>query len=165
MKIIIILSTMAACAALAPHANIGRMSFPSSHQLNINSIQPQSGCNFTRLGKIKKSMTLSPSEISANPVINEGAAMNILQFILFITVASLMRLPSISSFTTNALRIFPQRQMLDYEPKCLWWIGSFIIPPWYLIMVYSVGSFDHLQVVVAGVQIQTWLYHVPHHRF
>ena len=138
MKIIIILSTMAACAAFAPHANmIGRKSFPSSHQLNTT--QPQSGCNSTRLGKIKKSLALSPSEISANPVINEGAAMNILQFILFITVASLMRLPSISSLTTNALRIFPQRQMLDYEPMSMMnWIVH------YSAMIFNYGIFRRL---------------------
>ena len=50
---------------------------------------------------------------------NEEAAGNILQFILFVTVACLMRLPSIASCTANAFRIFPHRKMLDYEPMSM----------------------------------------------
>ena len=79
-------------------------------------------------GMAKAKMTLQKCFSSASPV-NKEAAANILQLVLFITVAGLMRLPSIASCTANAFRIFPHRQMLDYEPMSMmnWIVHYFTV--------------------------------------
>ena len=99
--------------------------------LESDEVQPSAS-----MAKAKR--TLQKYFSSASPV-NDKSAANILQFVLFITVACLMRLPSIASCTASACRIFPHQNMFGYEPMS---VINWIIH--YSAVVINYGNFHRL---------------------